>query len=91
MCKFCDEIYTGDLGEFLVADNIPFSFGNWKVKGLDAPSVDVFIEERDARKDMPCITIHIMSQYQDDIYKRQIPILFCPKCGRDLRKESVYK
>lgn len=75
MCKFCDELFTGDCNASLFTADIS-AFG---ISGL--LDIDVFITDN-------ILELYIENMDGDTVVKNTRPIKYCPMCGRKLEKEG---
>ena len=91
MCKYCSNLYTGDLSESMTHRN-DISFGLLSGKLIS----DIVIMENDDKSD-PTIesnypTLTFSSWIVDDthtdidVIREKFPIHFCPFCGADLNR-----
>ena len=77
MCKYCEDLFTGDCNESLVDIRIPIIFNTQML------NVDVFINDDELEVYVDCDS----TGYQ--VAKSKIKIEYCPMCGTRLKKRRV--
>lgn len=75
MCKYCEELFTGDCNVSLLENRIPMF-------NTDMLDVDVFINDDELEVYVECIPT------DEQLVKSKIKIKYCPMCGARLKREE---
>jgi hypothetical protein len=79
MCKYCENLFTGNSSENLVHSDVI-------ANGVYVASSVSFIGEND--NDEPVICTTLMNNHGENVASDEIVISWCPVCGRSLKSCS---